>query len=121
MGVVARALIVLCLLLAGCGAEERPAATASSTSLVIVVDSDGDGPRAPEQGHCTGDSCPAVPRRAFEPVSKRTVCTDIFGGPQTASVEGTLRGDAISARFSRRNGCEIARWKLAAPLLDEVG
>jgi hypothetical protein len=122
VGVVPRALIVLtCLLLAGCGAqEERPAASSASTSLLVIVDADGDGPGAPKQARCSEGSCPAVPAAAFEPASKRMACTDIYGGPQTASVEGTLRGRAVSARFTRQNGCEIARWQRAEPLLGTV-
>ena len=116
MGVVPLALIVVCLLLAGCGAEEQPAA-APATSLRITVDADGDGAAAPKEARCEG-GCPNVPRKAFAPVNKRQVCTDIFGGPETATVEGTLRGEVVSAKFSRQNGCEIARWNLAAPLLD---
>jgi hypothetical protein len=121
VGVVARLTIVLCLLLAGCGAEERPAAAPSpSTSLVIDVDADGDGPAAAEQTRCAGGGCAWVPRQAFKPVNRRQVCTDIFGGPQTATVEGTVDGKAVSSKFSRQNGCEIARWNMAAPLLGRV-
>ena len=115
---VPRALIVLCLLLAGCGAEERTVAPAPATSLVVTVDADGDGPDVPKQARCSGAACPAVPARAFDPVSTRMACTDIYGGPQTATVTGTLRGKAVSARFSRRNGCEVSRWQLALPLLE---
>ena len=36
---------------------------------------------------------------------------------RTATIEGTLRGRRVSARFSRQNGCEVTRWELAKPLL----
>jgi hypothetical protein len=111
-------LLGMLVALAGCGAEERPAAPAASTSLVVTIDADGDGPAAPEKSRCAGGACAEVPERAFEPVSKRTPCTDLYGGPQTASVTGTLRGRPVSARFSRQNGCEISRWNLAKPLLE---
>jgi hypothetical protein len=34
----------------------------------------------------------------------------IYGGPSTATVDGQLDGTTVHARFSLRNGCEIARW-----------
>lgn len=115
-----RRLLLLCALaaLVGCGREETPAANAPATSVVVTVDPDGTGPKAPEQARCTAGACPAVPARAFDPVSKRMACTDIYGGPQIATVEGTWRGRRVSAHFTRQNGCEIRRWELAKPLLD---
>jgi hypothetical protein len=118
-----RAVIVLCLLLAGCGTEE-PGAGGSSTKLLVTVDADGPkGAAAPSsrEVRCSDTSgCAAerVPASAYQPVQPRKVCTDIFGGPQTAEVTGTLRGKPVSARFSRQNGCEIDRWQAAKPLLE---
>ena len=40
-------------------------------------------------------------------------CTQQYGGPETATVKGTLDGKEIDAKFSRVNGCEIARWEAA--------
>ena len=109
------------LVLAGCGAEPE-SAPAPSTVLTVTVDRDGTGPAPAKRTRvsCPDASCPTVPASAFQPVSRRRVCTDIFGGPETASIEGSLRGKAVSARFSRRNGCEIARWEAASPLLERV-
>jgi hypothetical protein len=42
------------------------------------------------------------------------MCTQIYGGPQEALVTGTFGGRRVWARFSRRNGCEIARWNRIA-------
>lgn len=47
---------------------------------------------------------------AFEPTPGDQVCTEIFGGPQTATITGTYRGADVDATFSRENGCEIDRW-----------
>lgn len=55
----------------------------------------------------------------FAPTPPATVCTQIYGGPQEALVTGTFRGRRVWARFSRRNGCEIARWNRIAFLLGE--
>jgi len=47
-------------------------------------------------------------------------CTQLYGGPQTASIRGTLRGEPVDARFSRTDGCQIARWEQVGDLLGEV-
>lgn len=57
----------------------------------------------------------------FTPVPPDAMCTQIYGGSQTATVTGTFRGDPVDAEFSRTNGCEIARWDSHAALLAETG
>jgi len=46
----------------------------------------------------------------FAPPPKDQICTQIYGGPQTASVVGTWRGKNVRGDFNRRDGCQIARW-----------
>jgi hypothetical protein len=46
----------------------------------------------------------------FAPVPIGMMCTQIYGGPQTARVTGLFRGHQVRATFNRRGGCEIARW-----------
>lgn len=46
----------------------------------------------------------------FAPTPPDTACAQIYGGPQVALVRGTLRGKAVKATFTRRDGCEITRW-----------
>lgn len=71
-------------------------------------------------------SCDLLAKAAAEgkdPFAKTRVgvmCTMIYGGPQTATVTGTWRGQTINASFNRKNGCEIHRWELASPLVGEV-
>ena len=125
-------LVLLCALLglAGCGEDEETATPATTTELVVRLDRDGPrGPKAAKQLRVTcgdGDAsatCRAAERlkpRDFDPVPDNVACTDIFGGPQTARISGTLRGERVSATFSRSNGCEINRWETVAPLLAEV-
>jgi hypothetical protein len=48
--------------------------------------------------------------RPFAPTPKGTACTMIYGGPQEALVTGRFRGTIVRARFSRKDGCELARW-----------
>lgn len=47
---------------------------------------------------------------ALEDLPGDIVCTEIYGGPQVAEVRGTLDGQVVSARFTRSDGCQIARW-----------
>lgn len=48
------------------------------------------------------------------------VCTQQYGGPQLAVVTGWFLGREVHSRFSRTDGCEIARWRAMAPLLGGV-
>lgn len=48
---------------------------------------------------------------------KQRACTQIYGGPQTAHVTGTIDGVKVDRRFTRTNGCEIADFDRAAALL----
>jgi hypothetical protein len=54
----------------------------------------------------------------FGPVGRRA-CIQVYGGPATARVTGTLRGRRIDADFSLTDGCEIERWRRLAVLLGE--
>ena len=57
----------------------------------------------------------------FEPTPDDVACTELFGGPETATVTGTLDGREVDARFARNDGCEIARWEKVAALLEPAG
>ncbi|WP_427134261.1 serine protease inhibitor [Pseudarthrobacter sp. S9] len=48
------------------------------------------------------------------------LCTQQYGGPQIAVVTGWFLGRKVHSRFSRTDGCEIARWRAMAPLLGGV-
>ncbi|MFE0347101.1 SSI family serine proteinase inhibitor [Streptomyces griseoluteus] len=57
----------------------------------------------------------------FAPVPPDSICTMIDGGPATAHVTGYWAGRPVDADFSRRNGCEIARWDRLVPFLPGAG
>ncbi|WP_284975741.1 serine protease inhibitor [Arthrobacter sp. efr-133-TYG-104] len=50
-----------------------------------------------------------------KPQPDRT-CTQQYGGPQVAVVTGRFRGRKVHSRFSKTDGCEIARWRTLATL-----
>ncbi|PRH76361.1 hypothetical protein C6N75_26050 [Streptomyces solincola] len=56
-------------------------------------------------------------RDPFAPVAEGTMCTMQHGGPATAHITGTWHGKDVDARFSRGDGCEIARWDALKPVL----
>jgi hypothetical protein len=57
----------------------------------------------------------------FAPVPKDMACTQISGGPQTATITGTWRGERVTASYNRSNGCEIARWDRLIPVFQDAG
>lgn len=64
-------------------------------------------------------ACAAIKKakHPFAPVSKKQMCTQIYGGPQRARITGSWQGQKIDADFSRKNGCQISRWKALRPVL----
>ena len=59
--------------------------------------------------------------KLFAPLRPDTVCTEIYGGPQKARVVGTVDGKRLWTTFTRRNGCEIDRWRRISPWLVPPG
>ncbi len=100
------------------------------SSLTVTLDPDGpDGPEEEltEEVSCEDgaddDVCQAVAEldvAALAPASPDTACTEIFGGPDTASLEGTIEGEEVDVELTRANGCEIERFEAAAPLLQAL-
>ena len=93
-------------------------------SLTITTIPNGNKPRAGQRTYIlrcrpAGGS---LPRRntacskllqvqnPFAPVPPGQACTEIYGGPQEAIVSGTYGGKRVQARFTRVDGCQIARW-----------
>ena len=126
-----RALLLLALVVSVVVSGSGSAATAGRTSLTVTYRP--DGPFAPGRQTWTLRCDPArgsLPRPAracrkladggvtlFAPVPPDAICTEIYGGPQTSRVLGTVRGKRVSSSFSRVNGCEIARWDRLSPWL----
>jgi hypothetical protein len=45
------------------------------------------------------------------------VCTELYGGPDRARVRGNVAEAQVDRRFDRTDGCGIADWDKAQPLL----
>ncbi len=58
---------------------------------------------------------------ALPPVPKDKACTQIYGGPETATITGTWQGKPVMSTFARNDGCQISRWKLMEGLLPPGG
>lgn len=110
-----------------------PSPTGLPADLTITVDASGSGDTQTWTLTCDppgGDhpdptrACASIEEAggvaAFDPVPRTAMCTEIYGGPQTAHVEGTVDGTPINADFSRTNGCEINRWEALRALLGDV-
>ena len=116
---------------AGCGSDsdsdDEDSPSAAGTSLEATLDIDGgQGDEAARTGSVACESqvdCPGAESLTpadFEPVPAETACTEIFGGPETATITGSLAGEPVEGEFSRANGCEIERFDRFTPLLQSV-
>lgn len=144
MKALAAPVLALGLVLAGCGAtgETDAGDTAGpntddavpATALELTVWPEGrDAGRAeswtlecnPAGGtHPSPDTaCSLLAGNAdvLEPLPQDVMCTQQFGGPEQAAIRGTFEGRELDLRYSRANGCEIARWDRLAPLFDAAG
>jgi hypothetical protein len=125
-------LLLAALVSAGCGSGQQPGPGRTGDApvadqLVITVDDGAGG--APRTWTLTCDppggdhpdpaaACAALAaaRAPFAPVPPDMACTQIYGGPETARIEGTWRGEPVTADYRRTDGCEIARWRALAPV-----
>lgn len=124
-------LIALTVLTLGVAATLGTAGTAAETALTVTYWENGDrtSPRdiwtlrcSPARGTHPRPvvACrrlQAGGRQLMTPVPAGTICTEIYGGPQVAVVKGVLQGRRVWARFTRVNGCQIARWSRLSPWL----
>jgi hypothetical protein len=103
--------------------------TRAENDLVVEVDL-GDG--SPQQrwtltcvGSVSGDhpqaeeACEHLKSldEPFAPLPDDQICTQVYGGPQTAHVTGVWGGDPVDLRLSRTDGCRISQWDALVPLV----
>jgi hypothetical protein len=129
--------LALVVLVAGCGGDDEkdspvPTAAGKGSALELTLDADGaDG----EEPQVKTVDCPDPPPPGpdplcgqvlllspddLEPVPPQVPCPEIYGGPDTLRVEGTLEGKAVEATLTRENGCEIERFGTWLPILKEL-
>ena len=119
----------IAVLVAGCGSDdeaEQPASPPALADLRVAVDRDGKGAEAArtETVRCDAaadsalcEDVAALRVADLEPARGAVACSQQYGGPETATIAGTPRGERVDLKFSRVNGCEIARWEAASALL----
>lgn len=120
------------------GGTTTPATTATDTgagdtgwaSLQVVID-DGRGhtftslvacPATDAVGNAQCDLLERRPELFTKRPAERRGCverTDLFR-EATATVTGTLRGSDVHVVFTRADGCGLARWQAADPVVEEV-
>jgi hypothetical protein len=110
-----------------------PAPSASGPDELIIVFRDGSNPPVTWRLTCNppgGDhpdpeaACVALERDgewALAPVPKNKLCTQVYGGPEQATITGSWRGRPVSSMLSLINGCETARWAALIGLLPKPG
>lgn len=118
------AAVCAALAVGGCGSDDDEGEPGSrATELTVILDADGPGGEAErtETVSCEpGSQCTEIEGISpadFAPIPPGAICTEIFGGPETATIEGSLDGEAVNAELSRANGCEIDRFDRFTPLL----
>jgi hypothetical protein len=125
--------LLLAASLAGCGSDRGTQAagpTGELANLLVTVDDDGargaGQPRElklecakPTDSQACGAAA-GVSAADVRETGGDTACTEIYGGPEEASIKGQIRGQTIDATFKRTNGCEISRWERVKSLLAEV-
>ncbi len=56
----------------------------------------------------------------FAPLPEDAVCTEQYGGPQTAVVRGVHSGQPVQLELSRTDGCRISQWDGLGTLLSAL-
>jgi hypothetical protein len=119
----------LILVAAGCGDEDDEGGSDSgsgATELSVTLDPDGPGGQEAmtESVACEAGAdespCANLTAEDMAPVPPATACTEIYGGPDEATLDGTIAGEPVTAIFTRANGCEIERFDRITPLLREL-
>lgn len=114
-------------------ASSPAASPAAATSLRVELMADGEAVTDTWTLECDG-AAPAGESGAPDPAAacaalaeggtglfaepgSDVACTMQYGGPQRATVSGTVNGEAVEAEFAASDGCQISRWEALSGLL----
>ncbi len=145
---VAVLLIVLLLMVAGCGSKDKKSGTPKTTATPDSSSRQSGRPtpiaadlkltftnvEAMKDGQvlrvkCNGKrpigsiACARLAEdpKLLDPLPKGRMCTEQYGGPEVLSISGTLGGKPVQTQVTRKNGCEIARFeKLRGLWIDQI-
>lgn len=121
--------LLLAATVVGCGdGGTEPDEPIESGDILLIVTVDPDGPNAsgePQTAEvdCDEETAPDCEAAAsldasdFDAVPSDQACTELFGGPDVATLKGSIEGVEIDTELTRANGCEIERFDAAVPLL----
>ena len=130
-------LVPLALSVAACGGVSEgssdPASSPGAAERTLVVEfSAGDGTPTERFSLVCGDeargehpepaaACARVLRMddPFAPPPTDLICTEQYGGPETARITGTWEGEEVDVELSRVDGCAIERWDAFVPVVPE--
>jgi hypothetical protein len=127
--------VVLAATLAACGGSGSGSSDAS-TQLTITARTGGESVLVPSEAtlecdgtaratgflaKAAGPACAAVRNGVLATVTRTQkagqLCSQIYGGPQTAHITGTANGKQVNLRVDRTDGCGVADWQALEPLL----
>jgi hypothetical protein len=121
------ALAVATLGFAGCGSDDSTSTAGgeASTDVTFRLDKDRSGGAAAQEVslQCPGgnaEACAAIDALPDDPTAQPppdAACTQVYGGPETLTINGTLRGEPVAATFDRTDGCQIQRFDRFADVL----
>ena len=84
-------------------------ASGGTSTWTLTCDPAGGDHPDPEQA-CADLDALARSGDPFAPLPEDRICTEQYGGDQTARLTGTFRGAQVDLALSRVDGCRIAQW-----------
>lgn len=70
----------------------------------------GDIEGVQDQSACLALAGESVQQRLIEGPPTDVACTEIYGGPETATITGTIDDQSVDTSVDRANGCGISDW-----------